>query len=151
MLTSITVWMNQFFRVFRYCLLLRLAHAVFMYMQRSRALILSSLFGNTHTLNFWCNRISPSITQFCFTDHCKPLCLVQFRIPQLSLKSVYQIRVPCFPAVQQMQSYKIWFAFETSKVLMDFLVRLFLSVHPPVKWEGILEAVNRLPVGVAER
>ena len=26
-----------------------------------------------------------------------------------------------------------------------------VSVYPPVKWEGILDAVNRLPVDVAER
>ena len=26
-----------------------------------------------------------------------------------------------------------------------------LSVYPPVKWEGIIDAVNRLPVDVAER
>ena len=29
--------------------------------------------------------------------------------------------------------------------------RLRLSVYPPVKWEGIMDAVNRLPVDVAER
>ena len=28
---------------------------------------------------------------------------------------------------------------------------LFLSEYPPVKWEGIMDAVNRLPVDVAER
>ena len=26
-----------------------------------------------------------------------------------------------------------------------------LSVYPPVKWEGTMDAVNRLPVDVAER
>ena len=29
--------------------------------------------------------------------------------------------------------------------------RLRLSVYPPVKWVGIMDAVNRLPVDVAER
>ena len=27
----------------------------------------------------------------------------------------------------------------------------YASVYPPVKWEGILDAVNRLPVDIAER
>ena len=30
-------------------------------------------------------------------------------------------------------------------------VIMMLSVYPPVKWEGIMDAVNRLPIDVAER
>ena len=29
--------------------------------------------------------------------------------------------------------------------------RVYRQVYPAVKWEGILDAVNRLPEGVAER
>ena len=35
--------------------------------------------------------------------------------------------------------------------LKVFVACISLSVYSPVKWEGILDAVNRLPVGVAER
>ena len=32
----------------------------------------------------------------------------------------------------------------------NFAPHHLLSVYPPVKWEGVLDAVNRLPVDVAE-
>ena len=34
------------------------------------------------------------------------------------------------------------------KALLD---DLFLSVYPPVEWEGMMDAVNRLPVDVVGR
>ena len=35
------------------------------------------------------------------------------------------------------------------KYLQRFEMKML--VYPPVKWEGIMDAVNRLPVDVAER
>ena len=38
----------------------------------------------------------------------------------------------------------------TERALREICLLPLLSIHPPVKWEGIIDAVNRLPVDVAE-
>ena len=58
---------------------------------------------------------------------------------------------------QAKQPFILLISEEESRIINEklgenvFPITKVVSVYPPVKWEGIMNAVNRLPVDVAER